>query len=147
MSGGEWAALITAIGVSVGAVITAIAALVNARNSAALVEHLRAEMTDQTSQIEILKANNLAQNALVMDREVAIGKLQKSNLDLEKRLSEKDSEIGRLNEKIRLWQEWGFNVGRIMNEMQLELGFLTRNKSQTGPLPPLPSDLESVEAG
>ena len=53
MTGAELSALITAVGVSVAGILTAIAALVNARNSAAKVEELRGKLDNELKRREI----------------------------------------------------------------------------------------------
>lgn len=131
MGAAELAALITALGVSIGAVLTATAAIISARNSAATVEHLKLEVAE-------LQAHNAEQDRALISRESDLNILRRANSDLQARLEQKDMEIASLIDKIDKWQSWGFNIGRLLNEMQLEIGFLTKKK--TGPLPPLPND-------
>jgi hypothetical protein len=122
MSGAEIAALITAFGISVAAIITASAALTNARNSKQIVDQLRREIVK-------LKEHNIHQDKLLVDREVELSRLRHEN------------EV--LKEKIRLWHEWGQMIGRAMNEMQLMIGALTSHEQAddttgTTPLPAMP---------
>lgn len=120
MSSGELAALITAIGVSLAGIITAIAALRNSNYNALKVKDLEdrvAKLTVENDRLcadnQLKSAHNEMQDRIILDQEIKIGK----------------------------WQAWGQSMGRAMNVMQLEYGALTReqkhDRHKTGPLPEL----------
>lgn len=125
MTAAEIAALITACGVALAGIITSIAAVISARNSAVMVDRLKDE-------IRKLHEHNEIQDAALIERESIVNRLTMENRQQKK-------EIESLQNKIAKWQEWGVTVGRMMNEMQLEIGFLTHSKSKTGPLPSFPN--------
>lgn len=120
MTSGEIAVLVTAVGVSLAAILTSVAALINARNSKDIVERLRAEILK-------LQEHNIDQDRLIFDREVELGQLKRENVVL--------------TEKIRLWHEWGQTIGRAMNKMQLMIGYLTTHQQTDSPIgiTPLPA--------
>ena len=125
MSSGELAALITAFGVSLGAVVTAIAALRNANYSAAKV----ADLNQRVAAAEAREVN--------ARRRVNY---------LKRLLLQRESENNRLLAREKNWQRWGDQVGRMLNELQLEVGALQQQISQqqtykpgdTQPLPAVP---------
>jgi len=133
MSSSELAGLITALGISIAAVLTAIAALRNTANSKEVVEHLRMELTDLTDNITRLKEHNVYQDELLMAREMKIDQLTRERDAANVKITE-------LQEKVNKWQDWGFTMGRMMNQMQLEFAYLTQqySKHQTAPLAALP---------
>lgn len=127
MSSGELAALITAIGVSSAAILTAIAALRNANYSAAKVKDLQEQIVTLQADNEKLKvANRRARDHSEMQDRIIL-----------------DQQI-----KINKWQAWGQAMGRAFNVMQLEYGALMEQQNKradrhaTGPLPVLPDDGE-----
>jgi len=128
MTSGEIAALVTAFGISLAAILTSIAALINARNSKDIVERLRTEIVKLQDHIAKLKEHNIQQDTLLVMREAELDQVKREN--------------AALNKKIELWQEWGQTVGRKMNEMQLMIGYLTQwqadNDAGTAPLPSRP---------
>ncbi len=132
MSSGELAALITALGVSIGAIITSIAALLNARNNKEAADRLRED-------IKKLHDHNEVQDSILLERESTINKLRAEN-ETQKKV------IEALQGKISRWQDWGITVGRLMNELQLEVGYLTsQSKKQTAPLPQLETVTTTLE--
>ncbi len=121
MSGTEIAALITACGMALAAILTAIAALRNSANSKEVVEKLKGQIAEQDKAISTLKDHNAFQDRLLLDRETKIDALTRENKEL--------------RDKINKWQEWGLTVGRLLNETQLEVGYLMQqSKRQTAPL-------------
>jgi len=120
MSSGEIAALITAIGISSAAILTAIAALINARNSASRVEILQTQIKELQTNNEMLRADNTAktEHNEIQDRVIFAQSI-----------------------KISKWYEWGQQIGRALNEQQLIIGALEgsrqSDKKWTAPLPPL----------
>ena len=116
MTSGEIAALVTAFGVSMAAILTAIAALLNARNGKDIAERLRGSLQDARQEITDLQEHNVHQDKLLLVREVELGQMKREN--------------SALNRKVELWQDWGDRVGQTMNQMQLTIGFLTRQQKQ-----------------
>ncbi len=67
----------------------------------------------------------------------------------DKVLLDRESQVNRLEMKVQLWQHWGDEMGRALNQMQLEIGFLREQEKARGnsagvrhgtaPLPPLNS--------
>jgi hypothetical protein len=128
MNGTEFAAVIAAVGtllgVGVAGTLTAIAALRNSNYNAGKVKDLE----DRVSAAE--------QQAKVAKRRVGF---------LKKLLLQRESENNRLLARDKKWQEWGDTVGRLINQLQLEVGALHTQIQQrqdhhgdTQPLPPIP---------
>jgi hypothetical protein len=120
MTSGELAALITAIGVSLAGIITAIAALRGANYNALKVKDLETQLASVRAENERIKQQNQQQqqhmniqDGFILDQQIKISK----------------------------WHDWGQRMGRAFNVMQLEYGTLTQHREdrkQTGPLPALP---------
>jgi hypothetical protein len=101
MTSAELAALITAIGASASGIIIAIAALMNARNSAMRVDVLEKENKRLSDEVVLLtdandkkSVHNDMQDQVIMDQVHKIGQ----------------------------WQAWGERIGRKMNQMELKIG-------------------------
>jgi hypothetical protein len=94
MSTAELAALITAIGVSVAGIITAIAALKNANANALRIDDLKKENVQLRAENDAKTEHNKHQDAIILDQQI----------------------------KIQKWHEWGLTVGRMLNQMQLQIG-------------------------
>jgi hypothetical protein len=75
--------------------------LINARNSAARVAVMQAQIEELSAENTALREHNVIQDAALVDRE---------------RL------INRLNYKIDQWHLWGEKMGRALNELQLIVG-------------------------
>jgi hypothetical protein len=122
MTSGELAALITAFGVSLAGILTAIAALRGANYSALKVKDLESRITGLQLDNERLRAEN-----------------QQAHLHS----GIQDTVILDQNIKIEKWHDWGQRMGQAFNQLQLENGALAQqmkakvDKKQTGPLPPL----------
>lgn len=130
MSGGEWAAMITAIGTSIAAILAALAALRNARYSKERVvilqeqiDVLKQAISDKSHEVDLLKEHNIDQDAVLIGRDNQIAELRAENEELRNKISK--------------WHEWGIEMGRVLNQLQLEVGFLHRHSmGETAPLPP-----------
>ena len=128
MSNAELAALITACGVSIAGIITAIAALRNANYSAAKVRDLETQIETLREENESLRAEN---------------ETLRRDVQHEREHSRMQDEII-FNQQVKIgkWQRWGQEIGRAFNIMQLEYGAVAKqqdaDKKQTGPLPELP---------
>lgn len=150
MSAGEAAALITAIGVAFGAILTSIAALLNVRNTARInakkFQENEERLRELEAEIEVLKQENkqiLGENVdiKIQNREIKAENAELKALAITNEWKRRESE-----EKIRLWQEWGQRIGQDMNRLQLEYGKLytliveyqTSGRKITAPLPPMP---------
>jgi hypothetical protein len=110
---GDVAALVTAFGMSVAAIITAIAALRNANANAKRVDDLIKENEQLHAENNAKTKHNEYQDAIILEQHV----------------------------KIEKWHEWGMHIGRVMNQMQLQIGlFSQRSVDDTLPLrvPQLP---------
>src|SRR5512137_2976425 len=119
MNSAELAALITACGVSIAGILTAIAALRNSMYSAQRVKDLEGDVARLKQENEDLRAtaaqnaeHTEAQDRVILDQQVKIGK----------------------------WHAWGQSMGRAFNVMQLEYGALLskpagHDRKATGPLP------------
>lgn len=117
MSPAEIAALIGAA----AAFLTALSAWTNARNSKDVADKLRREVDELKAERKSLLAHNDYQDEILIDRE---------------------RQIIRLQRKLEQWAAWGQTVGRMMNEMQLQIGYLNQQQGgaalkTTTPLPPL----------
>lgn len=138
MTGGEIAALITALGGSIGGILMALAALRNARYSKDRVQVLEKQIevlskaiVERDQEIISLQQHNVDQDRILLDREQQIASLRKEN--------------EMLNQKIAKWHEWGVNMGRVFNGLQLEVGWLQKQLQQQSPpreTAPLPPDVE-----
>lgn len=130
MSGGEIAAIIAAIGtllgVGIAGTITAIAALRNSNYNAI-------KITDVEERLEQSEK----------ERRTARKRIR----FLEKILMDRESEINRLLSRDKRWSEWGDTVGKLINQLQLEVGALhmqLRKKEEhehmgdTQPIPAVP---------
>lgn len=120
MSSADIALLITAIGGSAAAIITAIAALRNANANARRVDDLIKENEKLHAENDAKTEHNQQQDAVIVDQQ---------------------SELNQTRHKIDQWHEWGARVGRLMNQMQLQLGSveaMQREQHTTAPLPMLP---------
>src|SRR5512137_1707901 len=129
MSSGELAALITAIGVSLAGIITAIAALRNSNYNATKakdleekIARLETENDRLTADNQLKTAHNEMQDRIILDQAIKIDK----------------------------WHAWGQSMGRAFNVMQLEYGAMSAHlrkpdKHATGPLTPLPFDNENIQ--
>lgn len=123
-------ALITALGGSVAGILMALAALRSARYSKERVQVLEKQIevlskaiVERDQEIILLQRHNVDQDAILVDREQQIDKLHKEN--------------EASNQKIAKWHEWGVSMGRVLNQLQLEVGFLQRRSGgETAPLPP-----------
>lgn len=101
MTGVEVAALITAIFGGVSGLIIAIAALMNARNSAARMDALEKDNGRYIDEIKRLSDEN--------DKKSFHNDMQ-------------DKVILDQNHKISQWMAWGQRIGRRMNQMELQIG-------------------------
>jgi hypothetical protein len=106
MTAAELAALITAFGVSLAGIMTALAALMNARNNATKISELEHENARLHEMNEEKTAHNEYQDAVIMDQQ----------------------------RKIEQWAKWGERVGRQMNKMQLQIGAPKQSNDDTLPL-------------
>ena len=107
MTSADIALLVTAIGGSLAAILTAVAALRNANaNSKRVDDILKANQNLQTEMAQKTEHNEF-QDALILDQQV---KLQK-------------------------WATWGDRVGRNMNEMQLMIGWRQQHGDPDDTLP------------
>ena len=129
MTGGEVAALITALGGSIAGILMALAALRNARYSKERadilqkqIEVLSKAIVERDQEVTLLKQHNVDQDRVLLDREQQVASLRKEN------------EV--LNQKIAKWHEWGVSMGRVLNQLQLEVGWLQHQPRETAPLPP-----------
>lgn len=128
MSGGEIAAIIAAIktmlGVGLAGTITAIAALRNSNYNAARVSDLEQRIT-------------LAEK----ERKAA----HKRITFLKRLAMQRESEINRLLSRDEKWSAWGDTVGKLINQLQLEVGALQMQLLQkeghihTGDTQPVPA--------
>jgi hypothetical protein len=117
---GEISAVVTAVGMSLAAIITAIAALRNANANAARVDDLIKENDKLHAENNAKTAHNEHQDAIILDQQV----------------------------KIQKWHEWGVSVGRMLKQMQLQIGEQARrNTLDTLPLkrPALPDERNDDE--
>jgi hypothetical protein len=126
MTNAELAALITATGAAIGAILMAIAALINARNNAAKVDILQDRIKSLEKDNEFLRREN-----------------EEKSLHNE----HQDQVILAQQIKINKWQEWGQVVGRALNQYQLVVGAYEQQRQhqdvkQTGPLPKLSNEDE-----
>jgi hypothetical protein len=94
MATADVALLITAIGGSVAAIITAIAALRNSNANAQRVDMLVKENEKLHAENDAKTKHNEHQDAVILDQQV----------------------------KIQKWHEWGISVGRMLNYLQLQVG-------------------------
>lgn len=109
MNSGELAALITAIGVSIAGIITSIAALMNARNSATRVDALEKENKRLSDENDKKSFHNEMQDQVIMDQVHKIGQ----------------------------WQAWGERIGRKMNIMELQIGAYQQRKQSNEDTQPI----------
>lgn len=124
MTSGELAALITAFGVSLAGIITAVAALRGSNYSAQKMKDLETSVARLQTENDRLRADN-----------------QQAHLHM----NVQDTVILDQTIKIEKWHDWGQRMGQALNQLQLENGALTQqvktkprtDKHQTGPLPPL----------
>jgi hypothetical protein len=117
---GDIAALITAFGMSMAAIITAVAALRNANANSQRIDDLKKENETLHDENDAKTKHNEHQDAVILDQQV----------------------------KIQKWQEWGISIGRMMNQMQLQIGEQARrNTLDTLPLkrPRLPDERNDDE--
>jgi regulator of replication initiation timing len=150
MSAAEAAALITAIGVAFGAILTSIAAVLNVRNTARAnakkFQENEERLKELEAEVDVLKDENkqiLNENVdiKIQNREIKAENAELRALAIANEWKRKASE-----DKIKLWQEWGLRIGHAMNAMQLEYGKLytlvveyqATGRKITAPLPPLP---------
>ncbi len=126
MSSSDVALLITALGGSIAAIITAIAALRNSNYSAAKI----ADLQEANKKLE-------AQN----DR------LLKENEDERSHSNYQDEIILDQHQKIERWQQWGGRIGRQMNQLQLQIGAQQQSKSSMDDTQPLPAIKKSWITG
>jgi hypothetical protein len=131
MSNPELAALITALGVSIAGIITAIAALRNANYNATKAKDLEERINGLRTENKQLQEEN---------------KRVKEHSDLQDRV------IVEQQGKINKWQVWGDRLGREFNVMQLEYGAIVMqqrrakpDKKKTGPLEPLPFSESNIQ--
>jgi hypothetical protein len=129
MTGTEFAAVIAAIGtllgVGVAGTLTAIAALRNSNYNAGKVKDLEERVSAAERQAKSAKKR--------------VGFLKRL-------LLQRESENNRLLARDKKWQEWGDTVGRLINQLQLEVGALHMQNQQrqehhhgdTQPLPVIP---------
>jgi hypothetical protein len=129
MTGTEFAAVIAAIGtllgVGVAGTLTAIAALRNSNYNAGKVKDLEERVSAAERQAKSAKKR--------------VGFLKRL-------LLQRESENNRLLARDKKWQEWGDTVGRLINQLQLEVGALHTQSQQrqdhhhgdTQPLPAIP---------
>lgn len=152
------AALITAFGIAAGAIGGVIVGIINARHNAGLMDQQKkeyeaaleaiekkhaAEIGLLTLKISAVESHSKVQDSALVDRESELNRLTFDNevLRRDNKILRIDNEI--LNEKIAKWHEWGFEIGHLMNKMYLQLGYLTRGKFETGPLPELPANSDN----
>lgn len=120
MDTAELAALVTAVGVSLAGIMTAVAALVNANNSKQRMDDLE-------------KANQ----RLVEENK----RLSAENDDKTKHNTYQDAVILDQHRKIEMWHGWGERIGRQLNTMQLAIGAAQQEQKShkdTRPLTPKP---------
>jgi hypothetical protein len=91
---GDIAALVTAFGMSMAAIITAVAALRNANANSQRIDDLKKENEQLHAENAAKTQHNEHQDAIILDQQV----------------------------KIQKWNEWGISVGRRLNQMQLQIG-------------------------
>ncbi len=91
MSGAELAALITAVGVSIASIMTAIAALINARNNAAIaaarIDALEKENKDKTE-------HNEFQDAVIFNQQRKLDQWSKWGDRVGRKMNEMELQIG-----------------------------------------------------
>jgi hypothetical protein len=112
MTSGELAALITAIGVSLAGIITAIAALKNSNANAQRFAELTKENEKLHAELDDKTEHNDQQDAIILNQQIRIDKYQIA-FD---------------------------RMGRKMNQMQLQIGQYQYSHHETGPLPRLPDE-------
>ena len=95
MTSADIALLITAIGGSLAAILTAIAALRKVNADAARVDALVKENAALKIEMAQKTEHNAFQDELILDQQI----------------------------KIQKWQTWGDKMGRALNEMQLIIGY------------------------
>jgi len=95
MTSADIALLITAIGGSLAACLTAIAALRKVNSDAARVDALIKENSQLKIEMQQKTEHNTFQDELILDQQIKIAK----------------------------WQVWGDKMGRALNEMQLVIGY------------------------
>lgn len=103
---------ISAILMAVAALIGSYAALISARNSAAKIVDLEKENAKLRAENDAKTVHNAQQDAIIMDQQV----------------------------KIEKWHHWGTHIGRVMNQMQLQIGAYQHSQHDTLPLPKLPDE-------
>lgn len=102
-AGLEVAAIITAVGGFIGM-------LLSNRNSAAKIAELQKTLKGQGAEIVSLKKYRAAAR-----KQIAF---------LKRLLLKRESEINRLTARDAKWITWGDEVGRLLNQQQLEIGAL-----------------------
>jgi hypothetical protein len=95
MTSADIALLVTAIGGSLAAILTAVAALRKVNADAARVDALIKENEALKIEMQQKTEHNTFQDALILDQQI----------------------------KIQKWQTWGDKMGRALNEMQLIIGY------------------------
>lgn len=117
-------AIATLLGVGVAGTITAIAALRNSNYSAARIKDLEERFAESEK-----------------DRQAA----RKRVNFLKRLLMQRESEINRLLARDQNWTAWGDTVGKMINQLQLEVGALRMQLKQksdhmedTQPIPATP---------
>lgn len=135
MSSGDLAALVTACGVSLAGILTAVAALISARNNAARVDVLQEQIKSLKADNERLKQENDDKTTHNYRQDAVIVAQQ--------------SEIERQKSKIEKWFAWSNEIGRVLNQQALILGMYESQRKPdqktTAPLPPLPAERNEDE--